>query len=252
MNGERPVLETHNLSKVFGRRVAAVDNVSIELSSGVHGLVGPNGAGKSTLIQMLGLLLKPSSGRLELFGASTDQELKRRAVGRIGYLPQAPRPPHALTTAELVEYTLRLRGHTTDITAVVDESIEQVHAGEFRNEGVRSLSGGQRQRAFIAAAIAGAPDLILLDEPTSGLDPEQRTMFRAVLAELGRKACVVLSTHLIEDVWLGCDTVSVMTEGFLRFHGSVTDLLNRSGSENVDQLERTSLLEHAYLEVVRS
>jgi ABC-2 type transport system ATP-binding protein len=101
----------------------------------------------------------------------------------------------------------------------------------------------------IAAAIVGRPPIVLLDEPTSGLDPNQRIEFRALLRELGETSTVVLSTHLIEDVALGCDTVSVLHQGHLIYHGDVSRL-EQMGHDEPDR-RGVSPLERAYLSILK-
>jgi ABC-type multidrug transport system ATPase subunit len=99
-------------------------------------------------------------------------------------------------------------------------AIDRVMLGGRRKARLRTLSGGMLRRAGIAQAIVNEPELLLLDEPTAGLDPEQRVAFRVLLRDLGQRATVVVSTHLIEDVAAACDQVALMDQGRIVFHGT--------------------------------
>lgn len=247
---ETSVVRTTDVSKSFGRNVA-LRQLNLEFGNGVHGIVGPNGAGKTTLLRLLALLEKPSSGTIEILGEQATRRNRDLYAGSIGYLPQSPRPPRSLATTHLVEYALRLRGHRAAVPDLIAKAVEAVDGQRFATKPLSTLSGGQLQRSFIAAAIAGDPRVILLDEPTSGLDPEQRAHFRALLANLGEEAVVLLSTHLVEDVQLGCDTVTVIADGSRRFAGTIADLLSVTDADSVADARFTSRLEQAYVAVIK-
>ncbi len=126
---------------------------------------------------------------------------------------------------EFVEYFALLKElPAARVPAAVAVAVERVELGDHAKAKLRTLSGGMLRRAGIAQAIVNEPDLLLLDEPTAGLDPEQRVAFRRLLRELGQRATVVVSTHLVEDVGAACAQVAVMDRGKLVFHGSPGDL----------------------------
>jgi ABC-type multidrug transport system ATPase subunit len=102
-----------------------------------------------------------------------------------------------------------------------------VGLGDHAKAKLRTLSGGMLRRVGIAQAIVNEPDLLLLDEPTAGLDPEQRVAFRALLRDLGRRATVVVSTHLVEDVGAACTEVALMDRGKVVFRGTPDELVAR-------------------------
>ncbi len=203
-----------------------VRGVSLGLGAGAFGLLGPNGAGKSTLLRSLATVSAPTSGTLRLFGHDVRARKELRAARRgIGYLPQSFAHPADFTVTDFVRHCAWLREvPRRDIPRAASEAIEQVELQSQAGTPLRKLSGGMLRRAGIAQAIAGRPALIILDEPTTGLDPHQRVRFRELVRELARDSCVLLSTHLVEDVAHTCARMGVLYEGTLRFVGPPAEL----------------------------
>ncbi len=130
---------------------------------------------------------------------------------------------------EFVEYFALLKEMPpAAVPAAVAAAVERTGLGDQARAKLRTLSGGMLRRAGIAQAIVNEPDLLLLDEPTAGLDPEQRVAFRALLRDLGQRATVIVSTHLVEDVGAACARVALMDEGKSVFHGSPAELTARA------------------------
>ncbi|AYG84727.1 putative ABC transporter ATP-binding protein YxlF [Streptomyces hundungensis] len=218
-----------------------IAGLTIEIEAGVLGLLGPNGAGKTTLLRSLATVLPPRKGRIEILGEVIDSPRAAREARRnIGFLPQDFGYYPGFTVSEFVEYCAWLRdtpaGRRPKDTA---DAIERVGLMGRANEKMGALSGGMLRRAGIAAAMVGAPRLVIMDEPTAGLDPAQRVEFRELMRGLGDTA-VVVSTHLIEDVASICSEIAVMAEGCIRFRGTQGELCafapGRSPGET--QLER--------------
>jgi ABC-type multidrug transport system ATPase subunit len=135
--------------------------------------------------------------------------------------------------AEYVEYFALLKEvPSARIRAVVATAIDRVDLGDRRRSRLRTLSGGMLRRVGIAQAIVNEPELLLLDEPTAGLDPEQRLAFRALLRDLGQRATVVVSTHLVEDVAAACAHVALMDRGRIVFHGTPEALAARGNGDD--------------------
>jgi ABC-2 type transport system ATP-binding protein len=153
-----------------------------------------------------------------------------------------------MTLQDFVTYAAWTRGvRSEDWGSAVGHALGYVGLEESRRQKMGKLSGGMRQRAGIAWAVVGRPGLILLDEPTVGLDPQQRLLFRHLLAGL-KASAVMLSTHMTEDVDAVCDRVLVMDEGALRFQGSVEEL-----KRNVTpDIAGHTLVERAYMSVLGS
>ena len=220
-----------------GRSRMAVDGLDLALGSGVHGLLGPNGAGKTTLIRALATLLRPAAGELSLLGGADQHTLR----SRIGYLPQDFGYYRRFTVHEFVEYMAWLKEMPkADVPAAVERAVARVGLADRAGDKLKTLSGGMIRRVGIAQAIVNDPRILLLDEPTVGLDPAQRLRFRDLLRELGQDACVVVSTHLVEDVGAACDDVLVVSAGKLIFQGTPDQLIaaGSAGHDGDSPIER--------------
>ncbi|NUT51731.1 MAG: ABC transporter ATP-binding protein [Saccharothrix sp.] len=223
------MIEVRDLRVKAGRRMA-VEGVTLTLGRGVHGLLGPNGAGKTTLIRTLATVLRPASGKLVVLGGGDLRELRRR----IGYLPQEFGHYRRFTVREFVAYVAWLKEMPDrDVPAAVQRAIERLGLADRADDKLKTLSGGMLRRVGIAQAVVNDPEVVLLDEPTAGLDPAQRLRFRDLLGELGTEACVVVSTHLVEDVAAACTDVVLLREGKLVFQGTPAQLSAAGTTEHV-------------------
>jgi ABC-type multidrug transport system ATPase subunit len=235
-------VEIGDVTRRFGR-TQAVAGVTLETGPGVFGLLGPNGAGKTTLLRMMATVIPPSSGRVRLLGRDPGGYGPRREIRRrLGYLPQNLGYYPGFTVAEFVEYFALLKEMPPGrVPQAVAGAIERVDLGGRARAKLRTLSGGMLRRAGIAQAIVNEPELLLLDEPTAGLDPEQRVAFRALLRDLGERATVIVSTHLVEDVGAACSEVGLMDAGKIVFQGTPDELTARgegTGAAGDAPLER--------------
>ncbi|GAA3052110.1 ABC transporter ATP-binding protein [Actinokineospora globicatena] len=233
-----------------GRRMA-VDGIDLDLKNGVHGVLGPNGAGKTTLMRALATVLRPASGELTMLGTALgSRESLRQVRERIGYLPQKFGYYKRFTVREFVEYMAWLKQMPgVDIPGAVERAVERVGLGDRADDKLSTLSGGMVRRVGIAQAIVNEPAVLLLDEPTAGLDPAERMRFRALLRESAEDTCVVVSTHLVEDVAAGCDQVLLMDKGRVLFQGGTDELAAAGEASEVGDspLERgySALLDRA-------
>ncbi len=227
-------IELSDITRKFGRNTA-VDGVNLEAGPGVFGLLGPNGAGKTSLLRMLATVLPPSSGTLRLLDRDPGRPATRREIRRrLGYLPQNLGYYPSFTVVEFVEYFALLKEmppHT--VPKAVAAAVETVDLGPKAKAKLRTLSGGMLRRVGIAQAIVNDPELLLFDEPTAGLDPEQRVAFRALIRDLGQRATVIVSTHLVEDVGAACSEVALMSEGKVVFRGTPAELTARGEGHGI-------------------
>ncbi|MEV0698684.1 ABC transporter ATP-binding protein [Saccharopolyspora sp. NPDC050389] len=211
----------------------AVNGLDLSFGTGVHGLLGPNGAGKTTLMRALATVVRPAGGTLELLGQHIGRGHELRQVRRrLGYLPQNFGFYRRFTLREFTEYMAWLKEvPKQERPGAVQRAIELVGLADRADHRMRTLSGGMLRRAGIAQAIVNDPEILLLDEPTAGLDPEQRLRFRELLHRIGQDTCVLVSTHLVEDVAAVCADVTLVDHGRLVFRGTRAELVG-AGDEN--------------------
>jgi len=218
-HGEDPMLSIRNLSKTYGN-VRALNNVSLEIPSGMFGLLGPNGAGKSTLMRTIATLQDADSGSICFDGidVATHKDQIRRTLG---YLPQDFGVYPKVSAQDMLDHFAVLKGYVQrkERTETVEALLRQVNLWEVRKRKLGTFSGGMRQRFGIAQALLGNPRLVIVDEPTAGLDPEERNRFLNLLAEIGEQVVVILSTHIVEDVADLCPRMAIISKGDLLMTG---------------------------------
>lgn len=229
------VLTADNLSFAYDDDLVVVD-IGFSLTPGEFvALVGPNGSGKSTLLRLLLGLLRPATGRVELFGGPP-RELDE--PGRLGYVPQRGRlTPELPTTVREVVAGGRLsrrawwRPPNAADREAVDHALTAVALTELGERLVTELSGGQQQRALIARALVADPELLILDEPVAGVDAESQRLFRDSLVHLvdQHQTTVLLVSHELGAVAADLDRVIVLKQRVL-FDGAPADLAARGVS----------------------
>lgn len=229
-----PVIDVKNLTKtyrsgVFNKKeVQALTGISLQVEEGeVFGILGPNGAGKTTLIKILMGLIRATSGEAEILNQQVGLQSLR---ARIGYLPEHHRFPEYLTAAQALDYYGRLAGMSgPDIRARSPEVLERVGMREWADHQIRTFSKGMSQRLGLAQAMIHNPDLYFLDEPTDGVDPVGRKEIREVLKTLSdEKKTVFINSHLLQEVELVCERVSIVTKGQVLKTGTMKEITAQS------------------------
>lgn len=227
----RPVIEIEGLRKEYRRRrrrTVAVDGLDLTVpEGGVFGFLGPNGSGKTTTLRCLLGLVRPSAGRMRLFGAEVPGGLPA-GLRRVGAIVETPALFPTMTGRE----NLRLLAAVDRIgRRRVEAVLEQVGLADRGGDLVRSYSLGMRQRLALAAALLKDPALLVLDEPANGLDPAGIRQVRELLRALGREGrTVFLSSHLLSEVEQTCDAVAILHRGRCITQGTVEAVLAVGGS----------------------
>ena len=214
-------LKINNLSKTYGNGVRALDNLNLEIGSGMFGLLGPNGAGKSSLMRTIATLQKPDSGFIEFDGINVlENQMDLRKV--LGYLPQEFGVYPDMSAENLLDYFARLKGISSkkDRNAIVKQVLEVTNLYDVRMKNVSGYSGGMKQRFGIAQLLLNNPKLIIVDEPTAGLDPAERHRFLNVLREIGTNHTVIFSTHIVDDVKELCNEMAILNGGKILNQGT--------------------------------
>jgi len=238
---EKLVLQ--NLTKVYSNGVKALDDVSIEIKSGMFGLLGPNGAGKSTLMRTIATLQEPDEGSVQLGDLNPFEKPKEfRSV--LGYLPQEFGVYPKITAAQLLDHLAALKGISNkgERKDLVDYLLQKVNLSDKRNKNVKGFSGGMKQRIGIAQALIGQPKVLIVDEPTAGLDPGERNRFYDLISSVGESVIVILSTHIVDDVRELCTDMAIMNQGKIVFHGTPdSGIQELKGKVFQKQIERAEL-----------
>jgi ABC-2 type transport system ATP-binding protein len=210
------VIEIKNVAKWYGG-VVALSGLTATIGRGLTSLLGPNGAGKSSLIRIMCGLTSPSQGSVRVLGKDPRSSGEIRKV--IGLVPQQERLPPGVNALEFVAMAASLEG-MPDPAGAARKAIETVELDPDDGRHLSSYSKGMRQRVKIAQAIVHGPRILILDEPLNGLDPRQRSRMAQLFIRLGEEdRCVLVSSHVLEEVQELSSTVLVLAEGKLAAEG---------------------------------
>ena len=229
------MIEVAHLARSFGE-VSAVRDLSFTARDGqITGLLGPNGAGKTTTLRMLYSLLTPDCGDIRVDGLDPQREpLAVRA--RIGVMPDARGLYGRLTARENIAYFAQLQGlNAATIVERIDELIAALDMQGFIDRRCEGFSQGQRVRVALARALVHKPQTLLLDEPGNGLDVMSTRALRGLLRQLRDAGhCIVLSTHIMQEVAALCDHIVIMADGCVAASGTAEELRERSGCRELE------------------
>jgi ABC-2 type transport system ATP-binding protein len=217
------VLELEHVTKHYGD-FRAVDEVSFTVEEGsITGFLGPNGAGKTTTLRMILGILRPSAGRIAVFGSPSALEVR----SRVGYLPEEKGLYKKMKCWAIVAYFATLKGidrRTAKKRAY--ELLERYGLKDFADKRTEALSKGMGQKVQVLASIAHDPELVILDEPFSGLDPVNQQVLEEVVRDLAARGRTVLfSTHVMQHAERLCHRVLIIAKGKKLFDGSVAEAL---------------------------
>ena len=223
-----PAIRTEHLTKIYGQRLIAVNDMNLEVPHGsVFGLLGPNGAGKTTTLRLLLGLQRPTAGTAQVFGKPCGPN----AAGvrsHIGYLPTNPKLPGSLRPIEYLDLLGKLCRLPSEIRKPrISALLRAVGLLGATDQRIKTFSTGMCTRLGIAASLIADPPLLIWDEPTAGLDPAARRFTLDLIRELGKAKTVVIATHILSDIDQICDHLGVMHEGRMIFTGSMKIMKQR-------------------------
>lgn len=221
------MIEVEQLSKIYGQS-AAIKDVSFKVEPGeILGFLGPNGAGKTTTMRILTGYLPATEGTARVAGKDVHTE-SMAVRQRIGYLPETPPLYPQMTVEGFLHFVAQIKGVSAgDRASQVTSAIKRCNLEEKRSVIIRKLSKGFRQRVGIAQAIVHNPPVIILDEPTVGLDPRQIIEVRNLIRSLAGEHTIILSTHILPEVSMTCDRITIINRGEIIATDSPEHLVER-------------------------
>lgn len=232
------MLEVKSFSKNFGS-ILAVNDVSFQAQRGeVLGLLGPNGAGKSTTMKMITGLLNPSTGDAVVCGHSIcDQPLL--AQREIGYVPENAPLYDEMYVREFLEFVARMRDIPKNkIQERIDWVLSRCALQSVEYQKIDTLSKGYKRRVSLGQALIHDPKVLILDEPTDGLDPNQKHDVRVLIKELAQEKCILISTHILEEVEEVCDRCIIIGRGVKLYEGTPKNLREKSRRGRIQDVFR--------------
>jgi ABC-2 type transport system ATP-binding protein len=241
MSDERNAVETRDLTRRFGKRVA-VDHLNLQVRAGeLYGFLGPNGAGKSTTLRMLCGILEPSEGGGTVLGIDLTRD-PERIKSVIGYMSQKFSLYDDLTVVENLTFYARVYEVSgTQRSTRMARMIQLADLAGRESQLAGTLSGGYRQRLALACALVHSPRLIFLDEPTAGVDPVSRRNFWGLIRRLADQGTtIVVTTHYMDEAEL-CDSLGFIYQGKLIAQGSPAVIKSETFRRPVIEVEVADL-----------
>jgi sodium transport system ATP-binding protein len=236
------MIEAQGLTKIFYDRkrgeIRAVDHVNFRALPGqIYGLLGANGAGKTTTLRMLATILQPTEGTAKVAGFDIVSE-PERVRQHVGFLSTATALYGRLTAEEMVAYFGRLHGMNGEtLRRRIDELFSALGMNEFRDRRCDKLSTGMKQKVSIARTLVHDPPVMIFDEPTLGLDVmTARTIVSFIRDCRARGKTVIFSTHVMSEAQKLCDTIGIIHNGTLRAEGTLGQLQQRYGEQDLEEI----------------
>jgi sodium transport system ATP-binding protein len=229
------MIEVESLRKRFGE-VVAIDALSFTANDGrITGLLGPNGAGKTTTLRILAGLVRPDAGRAMIDGVDVGVD-PRGAQARLGVLPDARGLYPRLSARENIRYYGELHGmEPAALDAAVEAVIARLDMDGIVDRRTEGFSQGERAKVAIARSIVHGPRNLILDEPTNGLDVMSTRAMRELIRQLRDEGmCVVFSSHIMQEVSALCDEIVVVARGRVVARGSVDDIREQAGEDDLE------------------
>ena len=232
------MLEVTAVSKNFGS-LQAVRGISFNAKQGeILGFLGPNGAGKSTTMKIITGFLAPSRGDAFICGKSiTKETLKAQCY--LGYAPENAPLYDDMYVREFLRFVARIRRIPEgEVHKKVDDVVEMCALGDVHLQKIETLSKGYKRRVSLAQSLVHDPKVLILDEPTDGLDPNQKYAVRDLIKKLSKEKCILISTHILEEVEEVCDRCIIIGGGEKLFTGTPSELKAKSDKGRMQDVFR--------------
>ena len=221
------MIEVKGLRKAFGP-IQAVDGVAFSAQKGdILGFLGPNGAGKSTTMKMLCCFLTPDSGTATICGHDIITE-SMAVRANLGYLAENAPAYEEMTVQDFLRFICEARG-IVGYRAAIERVAASCAITNVLGQSVGTLSKGYRRRVGLAQALIHDPRVLILDEPTDGLDPNQKHEVRELILGLAKDKCIVISTHILEEVEAICNRTVIISRGRVLVDSTPQELRAREG-----------------------
>ena len=238
------LITVEGLAKHYGP-IRAVDGISFEVRRGdILGFLGPNGAGKTTAMRLITGFLEPDAGRVSVAGHDIGND-SLAARQRIGYLPENAPAYGEMTVTGFLEFIAEARA-VDNPPAAIDRVVEMTGLKRVTHQTIETLSKGFKRRVGLAQALIHDPEVLILDEPTDGLDPNQKAMVQDLITHLSSEKCIVLSTHILDEVERICNRAMIISQGKILVDSTPEELIALAPNHNVIRLN----LQHENTELV--
>ncbi len=228
------LVQVDGLKKHYGQ-IKAVDGISFSVRRGeVLGFLGPNGAGKTTAMRLITGFLHPDAGRVEVSGhdlATASLEARQK----IGYLPENAPAYGEMTVVGFLEFVAETR-QLDDVPGAIARVVAMTGLQGVQHQIIETLSKGYKRRVGLAQALIHDPEVLILDEPTDGLDPNQKAVVQNLLANLSSNKCIIVSTHILDEVERICNRAMIISQGKILVDSTPNELISRAPNHNTIRL----------------
>ena len=236
------MIELSSFSKSYSSKSApAAADVSLTIADGsITGLLGPNGSGKTTIMKAICGFHFPTSGSITITAPDgirfTTEEAPELCMKYIGYVPEIPLLPKDMRVLDFLRYAADTHGIPKDISPkACDRVIKECSLEKLLSKKIKTLSKGQQQRVSFAQAIIHNPTNLILDEPVSGLDPAQIIQMRELIQRLSKKTAILMSTHLLQEVYSLCSNICIISDGKIAASGTEEEISIAAGTKNLEE-----------------